>query len=186
MGFVDVENPTVVNSSKLVGSCFCLLPCGDEVVVAHNFVISHWKLFDDHCLRSMRGHTMPILSIASNSSGTLIVSGSADGFVKVWDLFRGYCTHSFKDNWGVIQSVKFHPNHEVFVVFAVCGDNSIVKCDLRTKQIAQRVHPHTSSPSNFDFHLSSNTMVTAGTDKVLVSYNLLFFQILGRFCAFLI
>ena len=33
--------------------------------------------------------------------GTLVVTGSSDRSVKVWDIARGYCTHSFKDHTGI-------------------------------------------------------------------------------------
>ena len=47
------------------------------------------KVWDSHTgtlVRSFRGHTGPVSSLAFSPDGQLLVSGSRDGTVKVWDL----------------------------------------------------------------------------------------------------
>ena len=55
-----------------VVSCFCMHPNGDEVVVAtQNFLLRHYKNLstDKTCARVIRGHTMPVLAMAYDSTG---------------------------------------------------------------------------------------------------------------------
>jgi U3 small nucleolar RNA-associated protein 13 len=59
-------------------------------------------------VRAIKAHTMPVLTMAYDSTGTLVATGSADRSVKVWDVSRGYCTHSFKGHTDVVQLVQFH------------------------------------------------------------------------------
>jgi WD40 repeat protein len=47
------------------------------------------KVWDSHTgafVRSFRGHTGPVTSVAFSRDGRLLISGSQDGTVKVWDL----------------------------------------------------------------------------------------------------
>ena len=51
-------------------TCFCMHPNGDEVVVStQNFLLKHWKLSEKKCVRVIRGHTMPVLTMAYDSTG---------------------------------------------------------------------------------------------------------------------
>ena len=51
-------------------TCFCMHPNGDEVVVStQNFLLRHWKISEKSCLRVIKGHTMPVLSMAYDSTG---------------------------------------------------------------------------------------------------------------------
>jgi len=59
-------------------------------------------------VRAIKAHTMPVLTMAYDSTGTLVATGSADRTVKVWDVGRGYCTHSFRGHTDVVQLVQFH------------------------------------------------------------------------------
>jgi U3 small nucleolar RNA-associated protein 13 len=60
------------------------------------------------CVRAIKAHTMPVLAMAYDPTGTLVATGSADRLVKVWDVARGYCTHSFKGHTDIVHSVRFH------------------------------------------------------------------------------
>jgi U3 small nucleolar RNA-associated protein 13 len=54
-----------------VVTCFCMHPNGDEVVVStQNFLLRHWKISEKTCLRVIKGHTMPVLSMAYDPTGT--------------------------------------------------------------------------------------------------------------------
>lgn len=55
-----------------VVTCFCMHPNGDEVVVStQNFLLRHWKISEKTCLRVIKGHSMPVLSMAYDPTGNL-------------------------------------------------------------------------------------------------------------------
>ncbi|KMU75684.1 F-box/WD repeat-containing protein 7 [Coccidioides immitis RMSCC 3703] len=68
-------------------------------------------------LRSLKPHTSPVVTTAIDSTGSLLATGSADGSIKVWDIKRGYATHTFHGHGGVVSALCF------FESSAINGDN---------------------------------------------------------------
>ncbi|KAH9860391.1 hypothetical protein J1614_011722 [Plenodomus biglobosus] len=58
-------------------------------------------------LRTLRPHTSPIVTLATDRTGTLVGTGGADGVVKVWDIRGGFTTHSFHGHGGVVSALHF-------------------------------------------------------------------------------
>jgi len=58
-------------------------------------------------LRTLRPHTSPVVTLATDRTGTLVGTGGADGVVKVWDLRGGYTTHTFHGHGGVVSALHF-------------------------------------------------------------------------------
>ncbi len=63
-------------------------------------------------LKTLKPHATPVVTIAVDSTGTLIASGSADGVIKVWDIQGGYVTHTFRGHAGVISALHFFETEE--------------------------------------------------------------------------
>lgn len=58
-------------------------------------------------VRSLKPHTSPVVTTATDETGTLLATGAADGSVKVWDIRGGYTTHTFHGHGGVISALCF-------------------------------------------------------------------------------
>lgn len=58
-------------------------------------------------LRTLRPHTSPVVTIATDRTGTLVGTGGADGVVKIWDIRGGYTTHTFHGHGGVVSALHF-------------------------------------------------------------------------------
>ncbi|KAF2156830.1 WD40 repeat-like protein [Myriangium duriaei CBS 260.36] len=63
--------------------------------------------FDTRLVRSLKPHTAPVVTSAIDSTGTLLATGGADGVVKVWDIRRGFTTHTLHGHSGVISALHF-------------------------------------------------------------------------------
>lgn len=57
--------------------------------------------------RSIKPHTSPVVTTAIDSTGSLLATGSADGSIKVWDIKRGFATHTFHGHGGVVSALHF-------------------------------------------------------------------------------
>ena len=154
---IDKLSEDIDEGTNEAVTCFCMHPNGDEVVVStQNFLLRHWKLSEKICLRVIKGHTMPVLSMAYDSTGnyrslnsasctshrskslyylskllgTLVATGSADKTVRVWDVAKGYCTHNFREHTDIIRTVYFHPDPNRLQLFSCSDDNTIRIFDL--------------------------------------------------------
>ncbi|KAE9979475.1 hypothetical protein BLS_009782 [Venturia inaequalis] len=58
-------------------------------------------------LRTLKPHASPVVATSVDHTGTLLATGGADGIVKVWDIRRGYTTHTFHGHSGVISALHF-------------------------------------------------------------------------------
>ncbi|KAI4102318.1 MAG: hypothetical protein LQ339_004673 [Xanthoria mediterranea] len=58
-------------------------------------------------LRTLKPHATPVITLAIDSTGTLLGTGSADGTVKVWDIRGGFVTHTLRGHSGVISALHF-------------------------------------------------------------------------------
>ncbi|KAF2158705.1 hypothetical protein M409DRAFT_38128 [Zasmidium cellare ATCC 36951] len=63
--------------------------------------------YEPHLLRTLKPHTTPVVTIAVDSTGSLLATGGADGQIKVWDIRAGFVTHTFHGHSGVISALHF-------------------------------------------------------------------------------
>lgn len=59
---------------------------------------------------SILGHTNWIRSAQFSPDARLIVSGSDDKTVKLWDIVKKKCLDSYVDHLDIVRDVKFHPD----------------------------------------------------------------------------
>lgn len=65
------------------------------------------SLLDPVLSRTLKPHSTPIVTIATDRTGTLVATGGTDGTVKVWDIRAGYVTHTFRAHTQVISALHF-------------------------------------------------------------------------------
>ncbi|KAH0556485.1 hypothetical protein GP486_005618 [Trichoglossum hirsutum] len=58
-------------------------------------------------LRSLKPHLSPVIVTATDSSGTLLATGGAEGLIKVWDIKGGFVTHTLRGHGGIISALRF-------------------------------------------------------------------------------
>ncbi|KAE8394588.1 WD40 repeat-like protein [Aspergillus alliaceus] len=58
-------------------------------------------------VRSLKPHTAPVVTTATDQTGTLLATGASDGSIKVWDIRGGYVTHTFHGHAGVVSALCF-------------------------------------------------------------------------------
>jgi U3 small nucleolar RNA-associated protein 13 len=58
-------------------------------------------------LRTLKPHLAPVITSTTDSSGSLLATGGADGVVKIWDIRGGFVTHNFHGHSGVISALHF-------------------------------------------------------------------------------
>lgn len=111
-------------------------------------------------LRTLKPHSTPVITAATDRTGTLVATGGADGIVKVWDIRGGYITHTFRGHAGVISALHFferlaHAN----------GEPSITKLNRKRKnKLRGSINPEveTEAPLRIDDDLISAIYLASG------------------------
>ncbi|PLB54473.1 putative small nucleolar ribonucleo protein complex subunit [Aspergillus steynii IBT 23096] len=65
------------------------------------------RTIEAELVRSLKPHVSPVVTTATDPTGTFLATGAADGSIKIWDVRRGYATHTFHGHGGVISALCF-------------------------------------------------------------------------------
>lgn len=90
-------------------------PVGNICAIAQDKSIGILNLDDKKC-RILTEHSTPVITVNFNSNGTMIVSASEDGTVKLWKLYDNKSFKSFNDPNVRIYSVYFVDDDKIITV----------------------------------------------------------------------
>lgn len=114
---------------------------------------------------SILGHTNWIRSAQFSPDARIIVSGSDDKTVKIWDLAKKKNLISFMDHLDVVRDVKFHPDGTC--VASGSDDSKIKLWDLRSKRLLQHYDAHDGPVNKISFHPNGKYLISASDDSTV-------------------
>lgn len=81
--------------SKHVAGVYCLAQSAGMYAFAgsSDFLVSQWRVSDGQLLRILKGHSNYVRCLYAESS--VLISGSDDETIRVWDTTSGQCLHRF-------------------------------------------------------------------------------------------
>ena len=107
------SSPSAILSADFAGG-------SDRVVTAHtDKIVRLWSIPDAREVLSMPGHRGFITAVAAASSGRFILSGDAEGEIRVWDPQTGTLRRTLKTAFSV-GSLSISPDETKFV--STCGN----------------------------------------------------------------
>lgn len=105
-------------------------------------------------LRSLKPHTSPVVTSTVDQTGSLLATGGADGSIKVWDIKRGYATHTFHGHGGVISALCFF---DISVDNGGSNDKKKRSSSSRQSRSQNALSDSDADPSTFGFRLASGS-----------------------------
>lgn len=109
-------------------------------------------------------------AVAFSSDGALVVTGSDDRGVRVWDAATGALLQTFKEHTGEVTSVAFSPNGKMLASGA--KDSTVRVWDL-TKNVILRVFTeHTNDVNSVAFSPDSKRLASGSADNTVRVWDL--------------
>lgn len=160
-------------------SCFGLTPDDSTIITAstRSNLLKCWSVSSGELLGSWKGHDQPVLAITFDQSGTLLVTGSADRTVRVWNISKQHCTHVFRGHSSIVMHVYFNPDPSKLELVSSAEDGEIRVWDLYTKKCNVLTN-HMSAVTGIAFPSESTKMVSVARDKVVCTWDLATYTLL--------
>ncbi|WP_226589897.1 nSTAND1 domain-containing NTPase, partial [Microseira wollei] len=117
-----------------------------------------------------QGHEHSVNSVAFSPNGEMIVSGSTDKTVRLWDLSGNPIGQPFFGHEYSVNSVAFSPNGEMIV--SGSADKTVRLWDLSGNPIGQPFFGHESSVNSVAFSPNGEMIVSGSADKTVRLWDL--------------
>lgn len=133
--------------------------------------VNIWKLGCPNIVSQLQGHTSIIESVTFDSEEEMVVSGSAGGTIKVWDLNSERMQKSY--NYGHktnVTCLDYHPFGNFFC--SGSADTQVKVWDLRKKSYLQTYKGHTKPVNTLKFSPDGRWVVSGGGDGVAKLWDL--------------
>jgi WD40 repeat protein/serine/threonine protein kinase len=118
--------------------------------------------------RSLTGHLGPVTALAAARDGRRLLSGGADGTVRLWDVVKGQQLRLFDGARGEVRRVALAPNGRVA---AAAGTDGVWLWDADTGERVQQL-PFGGQTNGVVFSADSKTVVMCGQRGALQSWKL--------------
>lgn len=116
-------------------------------------------------LLTLRGHSSAVLTVTASPDGDWIVSGDAEGMVKVWERKSGHLIQSIKAHPGEVRALTFSPDGQRL---ATGGQFHFVKIwNTADWHLEKEFDAHDGTTTCLHFSASGTTLASGGRDGVI-------------------
>jgi katanin p80 WD40 repeat-containing subunit B1 len=128
----------------------------------------------DVVVRSLAGHRSSCTGVEFHPFGEFFASGSSDADLKIWDIKKKGCLHTYKGHRGAIKTIRFTPDGRWVVTG---GEDNIVKVwDLTAGKLLHDFKFHSGQIHCIDFHPQEFLLATGNYFIFLMQQYLDLFQ----------
>lgn len=111
-----------------------------------------------------QGHTSSVLCADFSPDGKLLVTGSDDRTIKLWEKSSGKEVRTFSGHASSVLDVKYSPLGDYFA--SASQDRTIKLWDPMTGKLLQTLEKHESAVSSIDISADGKTLVSVSADKM--------------------
>lgn len=122
-----------------------------------------WDMNSGSCIHTLRGHNDEILDVAFNSTGSKLVTASADGNSRVYNTMTGACHSILNGHEGEISKVTFNPQGSR--ILTASSDKTARIWETETGDCLQVLEGHTDEIFSCAFNYEGDTIITGSKDN---------------------
>ena len=115
------------------------------------------------CVHTLRGHNDEILDVTFNTTGSKLVTASADGNARVYNTMTGACQAILSGHEGEISKVAFSPQGSR--VLTASSDKTARIWETETGDCLQVLEGHTDEIFSCAFNYEGDTIITGSKDN---------------------
>lgn len=181
----DVETGRTIFFSTNVNLVTALTfsPDGTTLACADGPKIYLFDGVNGEILRTLRGHTDKIITLAFSPDGKMLASSGWDDTIHLWDPHSGHHIHTFKGHTSGVRKASFSPDGETLV--SGSEDGTIRFWDTSTKQQRFSISGHWHDIEALAFSTDSKTLVSGISNATIhkwdISTGQLTFTLVGRY-----
>ena len=118
----------------------------------------------------LSGHRGPITCVTFHPVYSIVVSGSEDATIKIWDSETGQHERTLKGHTSSVTGVAFHPLGKILA--SCSGDLSAKIWDMETNTCTKTLKGHDHTISGIQFLPSGDQILTCSRDKTIKSWEI--------------
>ncbi len=141
------------------------------ITASDDAAIMRWDVRTGEVLRTLKGHSKGIKSVAVSPDRQTVVSGSADNTAKLWDLNSPPGTTILADYPEQVRSLTLSPNPGDRIAASGSGDGSIKLWDLQNNKTRKLQGPSPSAVLAIAFSSDGQRLASSGTDAKVKLWN---------------
>ncbi|KAG4384280.1 hypothetical protein GLYMA_13G244300v4 [Glycine max] len=128
-------------------------------------------------VRTVAGHRSNCTAVEFHPFGEFFASGSMDTNLKIWDIRKKGCIHTYKGHSQGISIIKFTPDGR----WVVSGgfDNVVKVWDLTAGKLLHDFKFHEGHIRSIDFHPLEFLLATGSADRTVKFWDLETFELIG-------
>jgi WD40 repeat protein len=146
---------------------------GKILVVGSYRKIKVWRVFQDsvtsivntELLHSFTAHSHLVSSLRVSPDGKILISGSVDKTIKIWNLATGKLLRTLKGHGDEVLAVNLSPDGKIIASGSV--DTTIKLWHLETGELLATFTGHTHAVTAVNFTVSGEMLVSASLDKTI-------------------
>lgn len=147
--------------------CFpAFSPDGTSILSeSDNYVLKLWDINSGKEVRTFKGHSLFIKSVAFSPDGTTIVSASADNTLKLWDVHSGREKKTLTGHSDSALSATFFPSGAT--ILSASFDHTLKFWDVASGRAIKTLTGHTGPVLSATFSPDGSIIVSASYDDTL-------------------
>jgi len=127
--------------------------------------IKLWDVARGTEIRTLRGHTSDVYSVAFSPDGKILASGSGDNTIQLWDVAKGTLLRTLQGHTSWVRSVAFSPDGKILA--SGSADKTIKLWDVATGREIRTLQGHTSDVYSVAFSPDGKVLASGSADRTI-------------------
>jgi WD40 repeat protein len=119
----------------------------------------------DECIHILSAHESRVWSVAFSPNGEILISGSEDKTIKLWNAKTGECLQTLQGHANWIKSIAFSPDGRLFASGSF--DQTVKLWDAQTGDCLSTLQAHASTVTAVAFSPDGQKLVSSSYDQTV-------------------